>query len=100
SCGLAPGKFARTEMVGKSTCGSGETGSLKYATAPAAANPIVSSVVATGRRMNGVDGPMLSAIQVLSDHGSVRLAGLAGGVRADALRPAAEADREAVEPEI
>ncbi len=27
--GLAPGSCACTEMVGKSTCGSGETGSLK-----------------------------------------------------------------------
>ncbi len=27
--GLAPGSWALTEMVGKSTCGSGETGRLK-----------------------------------------------------------------------
>jgi len=45
-------------MVGKSTCGKGETGSLKNATAPAAASPNVSRVVATGRRMKGVDGFM------------------------------------------
>ena len=31
SSGLAPGSVARTEMVGKSTCGSGDTGSLKNA---------------------------------------------------------------------
>jgi len=55
SCGLAPGRVACTEMVGKSTCGSGETGSLKNATAPAAASPNVSNVVATGRRIKGVD---------------------------------------------
>src|ERR1700729_2139760 len=55
SWGLAPGRVACTEMVGKSTCGSGETGSLKNATAPAAANPNVSRVVAIGRRMKGVD---------------------------------------------
>src|SRR5262245_2972942 len=55
TCGLAPGICARTEMVGKSTCGSGATGSWKNAIAPAAASPKVSSVVATGRRMKGVD---------------------------------------------
>src|SRR6516165_12523203 len=49
-------------MVGKSTCGSGETGSLKNATAPAAASPNVSNVVATGRRMKGVDGSMALAL--------------------------------------
>ncbi len=31
--GLAPGMVARTEMVGKSTCGNGETGSRKNASA-------------------------------------------------------------------
>src|SRR5580658_10510430 len=59
SSGLAPGKVARTEMVGKSTCGSGETGNLKNATAPAAASPKVSNVVAIGRRIKGVEGPMI-----------------------------------------
>src|ERR1700722_1787143 len=33
-CGLAPGRLACTEMVGKSTCGKGDTGSRLYATAP------------------------------------------------------------------
>jgi hypothetical protein len=42
-------------MVGISTSGSGDTGSLKKAMMPAATNPNVSSVVATGRRMNGLD---------------------------------------------
>jgi hypothetical protein len=32
---------------------------LKNATTPAAASPKVSNVVATGRRMKGVDGPMV-----------------------------------------
>ncbi len=53
--GLAPGSCACTEMVGKSTCGSGDTGSWKNATAPDAAIPKVSRMVATGRRMNGVE---------------------------------------------
>ena len=51
--GLAPGSDACTEMVGKSTCGNGDTGSLVKAIAPAIAMPIVSSVVATGRWIKG-----------------------------------------------
>src|ERR1700744_1703879 len=50
---LAPGRLALTEMVGKSTWGSGETGSTVNAMAPAIATAMVSSVVATGRWMNG-----------------------------------------------
>ena len=50
--GLAPGRPACTEIVGKSTCGSGETGSNRNAIAPASATPIVNNVVATGRSMN------------------------------------------------
>jgi hypothetical protein len=53
--GLAPGKDAPTEMVGKSTCGSGDTGSIRNATAPARVTAIRSSVVPTGLRMNGSD---------------------------------------------
>ena len=51
--GLAPGSCAGTEMVGKSTCGSGDTGSRRKAAAPASVMPAVSSVVATGRRIDG-----------------------------------------------
>jgi hypothetical protein len=57
--GLAPGSDAPTVMVGKSTCGKGETGSCLKATTPAKATADVSSVVATGRRMNGDERPML-----------------------------------------
>ncbi len=46
---LAPGRAAPTEMVGKSTCGSGDTGNTLKATAPAKAIATVSRVVATGR---------------------------------------------------
>ena len=53
--GLAPGNCALTEMVGKSTCGSGATGNLANASAPAKAMPSVSSVVATGREMKGAE---------------------------------------------
>ena len=37
--GLAPGSEACTEIVGKSTCGSGDTGSSVNATMPASAMP-------------------------------------------------------------
>src|SRR5579871_6131818 len=49
--GLAPGSPAPTEMVGKSTCGSGDTGRMRNATMPAKAMAMVNNVVATGRRM-------------------------------------------------
>src|SRR5208283_872921 len=53
--GLAPGKPAPTEIVGKSIWGRGETGNSRKATAPASAMAAVKSVVATGRCMNGED---------------------------------------------
>jgi hypothetical protein len=58
--GEAPGSCARTEMVGKSTCGRGATGSRKNASPPAAAIPNVSRIVAIGRQMKGRDGLMAS----------------------------------------
>ena len=51
--GEAPGICAWTRRTGKSICGSGATGSFRNANSPASSTPIVSSVVATGRRMNG-----------------------------------------------
>ena len=51
--GLAPGRDADTEIVGKSTCGSGETGRKPNDSAPASAMPSVSRVVATGLSMKG-----------------------------------------------
>ena len=51
--GLAPGRPALTEIVGKSTCGSGDTGKSRNATAPASATAVDKSVVATGLRING-----------------------------------------------
>src|SRR6266853_2496911 len=57
-CALAPGSAAPTEIVGKSTCGSGETGNTVNAIAPAIAMAIVSNVVATGRRIKRPDGFM------------------------------------------
>ena len=51
--GLAPGRPALTEMVGNSTSGSGDTGSSRYAAAPANVIATNRSVVATGFRMKG-----------------------------------------------
>ena len=53
--GSAPGRLADTEIVGKSTGGSGDTGRSLKAIAPASASPMVRSVVATGRRMKGAE---------------------------------------------
>ena len=50
---LAPWKLAVTWMVGKSTCGNGATGRNGKETRPTKASAVISSVVATGRRMNG-----------------------------------------------
>jgi hypothetical protein len=57
---LAPGSWAETEIVGKSTCGSGETGNTVKAIPPAMAIAIVNNVVATGRRMNSSEGFMIA----------------------------------------
>src|SRR3954467_3685542 len=51
--GLAPGNFADTWMVGKSTCGSGATGSIGNATIPIKSIPAISREVAIGLLMNG-----------------------------------------------
>src|SRR5208283_1895366 len=61
--GLAPGKEAETDMVGKSTCGSAATGNSLNATRPARAIPSVIRVVATGRFMKGVEMLMLQSHQ-------------------------------------
>ncbi|CAM3191126.1 hypothetical protein BUGL105410_23190 [Burkholderia gladioli] len=61
--GLAPGRLANTEMVGKSTRGSGETGSLTKANRPDSAMPSASRVVATGRRMKKREKFMRAWIQ-------------------------------------
>src|SRR4051795_8047709 len=53
--GLAPGMLAETEITGKSTCGSGATGSTKNAAMPASAIQMVSRTVATGRRTKGAE---------------------------------------------
>ncbi len=52
---LAPGKLALIEMVGKSTCGSGETGKILNAIKPANVIATTSRVVAIGRLMKGAE---------------------------------------------
>ncbi len=49
--GLAPGRLAFTEIVGKSTVGRSLTESLVYEIAPNRNMPSMTSVVMTGRRM-------------------------------------------------
>src|SRR5215471_13555860 len=53
--GLAPGKFACTDIVGKSTCGSGETGKRVNAIIPESARAMVNRDVPTGRVMKGAE---------------------------------------------
>src|ERR1700716_4266827 len=53
--GLAPGSPAPTEMVGKSTCGSGATGKNLKATTPDKKIAMVTRDVATGRRIKGAE---------------------------------------------
>ena len=62
--GLAPGSDAETDIVGKSTCGSGATGKMLKATMPARAMPSVIRVVATGRFMKGVEMLMTQSHQL------------------------------------
>src|SRR5262245_56550631 len=83
--GLAPGRPAKTVIVGKSTCGSGATGRTRNAITPAMTSAIVMRVVPTGRRTNGVE--RLTARSP-------------AGRGAPARAPAGEARRQAVEREI
>ncbi|MCY1438943.1 hypothetical protein D9M71_551610 [compost metagenome] len=53
--GLAPGRLAWTTITGKSICGNGATGSRPKLTPPSNMIARLSSMVATGRRMNGPD---------------------------------------------
>ena len=53
--GEPPGRLAETLIVGKSTCGSGETGITKKAATPDRNSPIVSNSVPIGRRMKGAE---------------------------------------------
>ena len=93
--GLAPGSDADTEMVGKSTCGSGDTGNSRNATAPASATAAVSSVVAMGRRMNGSE--IFMAIVRDLARAWRRRSSAAG---AHFAMPAGESDRQTIEEQI
>ena len=51
--GLAPGNDALTRIVGKSTCGNGDTGNNPYASTPTSTSATAIKPLATGRRMKG-----------------------------------------------
>lgn len=53
--GLAPGKLADTEMVGKSTWGRGAMGNSRKPSKPDNNSASINKLVATGRRMKGRD---------------------------------------------
>src|SRR5580704_6471735 len=80
-CALAPGSWAETEMVGKSTCGSGETGNTVNAMAPAMAIAIVNNVVATGRRINNSEGFMTVPMAELCRGTPFHVSGVRSGAR-------------------
>src|ERR1043166_1358311 len=65
--GAAPGRFAFALIVGYSTCGSGATGRNINANNPIIASARVSSDVATGRLINGVEILMRYSIATSSD---------------------------------
>src|SRR5476649_2936440 len=96
--GLAPGSDADTETVGKSTCGSGDTGSSVNDTIPASATPMVSSVVATGLRTKG--SVMFTSYASEMRSGSVDHNGLAIPAAANGTRLLAVALGEAIEVEV
>ncbi len=59
--GSAPGRPAKTTMVGMSTLGNGATGRKRTATIPVSRMPTASRIVATGRRMKGAEKFIYSA---------------------------------------
>src|SRR5215469_12704187 len=80
--GLAPGRLELTFMVGKSTCGSGDTGRNRKATIPESAIAMVIRDVATGRRIKGAEKFAVIIVEspLFSHHGlsHVALVSLSG----------------------
>jgi hypothetical protein len=64
--GLAPGRDACAEIVGKSTCGKGATGRNRNPIKPASVIPIVRSVVATGLLIKGAEMFMTTPVIAVS----------------------------------
>src|SRR4029077_6429180 len=93
--GLAPGRAAPTEIVGKSTCGRGATGKKLNATAPERKIAIVISDVATGRRMNGAE-KLEVRCTLISRRRAGRLSGLFHGI----ANPELESLRKPIESQI
>ena len=81
--GLAPGKLPVTLMTGKSTRGSGATGSSLYAAAPASNTATASSEVATGRRMKGSEIFTVALADLRSDSRGLESSQTSGGVLGD-----------------
>src|SRR5205823_3802038 len=91
--GLAPGSPATTEIVGKSTCGSGATGRRRKLSAPAMQRAIVISVVPTGRRTNGAEMLMAPSPDARPETQQARLLDrLTRGLALRALRVEREVD--------
>jgi len=85
--GLAPGRFAVTWSVGKSTVGRSLTGRSRYPMAPKIRIDSTRRVVATGRRMNG------SAIFMVLSSGDPTRAKPPGSVPRPGRRASGEDDR-------
>ena len=78
--GLAPGSCADTEMVGKSTCGSGDTGRERNEIMPDKATAAVRSAVPTGLWMKGADTLMSAHLFLVAACGAeTRLDALVAG---------------------
>ena len=78
--GLAPGREALIDIVGKSTCGKGETGRNRNATAPESAIATVKSVVAIGLLMKGAEKFIFRYLDPL-DSGHLRASAARLGLR-------------------
>src|SRR2546425_2737260 len=65
--GFAPGKFAETVIVGKSTAGRSLTPRVRYAIAPNKAMANINKLVAMGRRMKTSDIFTASSYELAGD---------------------------------
>src|SRR5438093_5608922 len=73
TCGLAPGREALTWMVGKSTCGRGDTGKKRNAMTPASAIAAVNSVVPTELRTNASEKLIIQPLSTAAPRRPVSL---------------------------
>src|SRR5262252_5028833 len=94
--GLAPGSCVVTWMVGKSTCGSDDTGSHRYPRMPPSMTATPSSEVAIGRWMKGAETLMGGGSWALGRRSArgIALALLAAALAAGAVRPRRRVGRD------